>query len=156
MPENGCTPLLYLLTPGELPIQETLSENSKSQLGKALNLLLQALEQPAHQEAIASVNKALATLGDLNVLIAKVSSTNTTLKASDIEDYNKYFDVRHVQAQNPAACVVSSLLVACQIFLELNCQPVLLDPTQVELQKQGFKSYAHLLARVFNLSLESI
>lgn len=154
MSQNASTPLLYLLVPWDLPIEQQLSKANKTKLCKALNQLLQALKQTSHQEALATVNQGLATLDIGNVSPAQVCSTKTPLKSWEVEDYDNYFGVAHVQSQKPAECIVSSVLVAYQTFLILNCQTSRFDRTQLELQKRGFESYVRLLERVFNLCLE--
>lgn len=151
MSQNASDPLLYLLVPWDLPIQQQLSEANKTNLCKALNYLLQALKQTSHQEALATVNQGLATLDIDNVSPAQESSTKTPLKYWEVVDYDNYFGVVHVQSQEPAVCLVRSVLIAYQTFLTLNLYSSGLNPAQVELQKRGFESYVHLLARVFNL-----
>lgn len=154
MPPNASTSGLYLIVPWELPIEQQLCEADKAKICKALNQLLQALKQTSHQKALATVNQGLANLNLVDVSPAQASSTKTPLKLWEIEDFDKYFGVIHVQTPEPAVCLVTSVLVAYQTFLALNDYSSRFNPDQVELQKRGFESYARLLARVFNLCLE--
>lgn len=147
---------LYLLAPWDLPIQQQLSEANEVKLRQVLKQLLQALEQTSTQEALAMVNQELVNLDTGNVSPVPISSTKTLLTPWEIEDFDNYFGVSHVQTQEPAICLVRSLLVAYQTFLTLNHYSSGLDPGQVALQKRGFKSYVYLLARIFSLSLEEI
>lgn len=154
MTQNLPANRLYLLVPWDLPIELQLSESDKTKLCKALQQLLQASEQTSHQEALTTVNQALEILGITDVFPVQVPLTNTPLKGWEVEDYDNYFGVEHVQTQESAICLVRSVLVAYQTFLALNHHSSQFNPAQVELQKRGFESYAHLLARAFNLSLE--
>lgn len=151
---NAYTSGLYLLVPWKLPTEQQLSEAEKAKVCKALNQLLQALKQTSHQKSLATVNQGLANLDLDNVSAAQASSTKTPLKFWEVEDFDKYFGVIHVQTSEPAVCLVASVLVAYQTFLALNNYSNRFNPNQVELQKRGFESYARLLARVFNLCLE--
>lgn len=154
MTNNALPSRLYLLVPWDLPIEQQLSEADRVKLQQALKQLLQALHQASNREAIAIINQELANLDIGNVFPSLASSTKTPLKFWEIEDFNNFFNVSHVKTQEPAVCVVWSLLVAYQIFLTLKEDGGQFDPIQVERQKQGLRSYVYLLARVFSLSLE--
>lgn len=145
---------LYLLVPWDLPIQQPLSEGDKVTLERSLKQFIKALEQHLVQEAITTIHQALAHLDVNSVVPIQLTSTQTPLNAREVEDFDTYFEVSHVQTQEPAICMVWSLLVSYQVFLILSDRGSDFDQTQVELQKQGFRSYIDLLARVFNLNLE--
>jgi hypothetical protein len=154
MSENELIPQLELLVPWELPIEQQLSEASKAKLSKVLDWLLQSLKQTSPQKALLTINQSLFILGAAEVYLAKISSTKASLEGWEVEDFNNYFGINHVETQEPALCLVKGVLVAYQTFLHLSSQSSWLDPAQVELQKRGFASYARLLARVFDLRLE--
>lgn len=156
MTNNVLPSRLYLLVPWDLPIEQQLSETEQFKLHQALKQLLQALVQVSDQEALAIINQELANLDLGNVLPAHISSTTTPLKPWEVEDFDNYFNVSHVQTQEPAVCVVWSLLTSYQIFLTLSLSDYgsNFDPTQIELLKEGFRTYVYLLERVFNLCLE--
>lgn len=154
MTKNTLPPRLYLLLPWDLPIEQQLSEDNQVKLRQALKQLLKALMQTSDGDALATINQELANLDIGNVFPASVSSTKTPLKAWEVEDFDNYFNVMHVQTEEPAICVVWSLLTAYQLFLTLNRYGSNFDPTQVALLKKGFKTYAYLLERVFDLRLE--
>lgn len=147
---------LYLLVPWELPIQQQLSGSEKVILERSLQQFLKALSQHSIQEAIIALDQALANLDISSIVPMHLTSTQTPLDVSEIEDFDNYFEVSHVQAQEPAICMVWSLLIAYQVFLMLSDQGSEFDRTQVELQKQGFRSYVYLLARAFNLNLDEL
>lgn len=143
---------LELLTPWELPLDQHLSAADRTCIDHALRQLLQALENPSLQEALSSVNQALKELGEIDTQAASITSTKTALKAWEVEDYDRYFQTRHVQTEQSAMCLVKGLLLTCQRFVEICIQIPLLDTQHIEQQKQGFISYIHLLRRVFNLN----
>jgi hypothetical protein len=145
---------LYLLVPWNLPILYQLHEGDKNKFQLALKQILRASEQTSHLEALATISQALVTFSMTDLSPAQLSSTNTYLKSWEVEDYDNYFGVTHVNTSEPAACLIKSVLVAYQTFLLLNCQSSQFNPCQIKLQKRGFAGYARLLARVFNLSLE--
>lgn len=151
MTNNIFSTRLYLLIPGDLPIQEQLDEVETSKLSQAINQLLIALKETSNQEALAIINQELANLEIADLLTVEISSTETSLKVSEVEDFDNYFDVFHVKTNQPAICIVRSLIVAYKAFLELNQYCHHLNPMQIKLQKQGFEAYAYLLVRVFSL-----
>jgi hypothetical protein len=146
-------PRLYLLAPWELPTQVSLSDAHQRQLSQALTQLLRSLEQPTN-EAIATLDQALSTLDSGEITAVMSTSTKTPLKPWEVEDFDQYFGVTHIHAQEPTICLVMSLLLTCRTFLVLIQQGNEFDQTQVDYQKHGFASYARLLARVFNIRLE--
>lgn len=153
MTENYSSFQLELLVPWDLPIEHQLSEANKAKISQAIKLLLQALNETSPEVALIAINEALTTLKTAEVSPAKVFMSKTSLQSWEVEDYDRYFEVNHVQAQEPATCIIRSVLVAYQTFLTLIQQSNCFDPAQVKLQKQGLISYARLLERVFQLNL---
>lgn len=146
-------PRLYLVVPWDLPTQQPLNEVDKAQLEYSLKQFLIALEQESHQVATTIIHQALLNLDISSVVPVQLTSTQTVLKPREIEDFDTYFEISHVQTQTPAVCMVWSLLVSYQAFLALLEQGDNFNPEHGEVQRQGFKSYVYLLARVFNLDL---
>jgi len=146
---------LILLRPDYLPSSHKVNE-SKEKLCTVINLLRQALAESSQQCALTTINLALDILGPVEIIESgETLPTNTSLKAWQIEDFDQFFRLKHVQARDPAECLVASILTAYRAWLELNCctshESAKLE---VESQKNGFKSCVSLLARVFNLDLE--
>jgi len=146
---------LILLRPDYLPSSHKVNE-SKEKLCTVINLLRQALAESSQQRAITTINLALDMLGPVEIIeTGETLPTNTSLKTWQIEDFDQFFRLKHVQARDPAECLVASILTAYRAWLELNCctshESAKLE---VESQKNGFKSCVSLLARVFNLDLE--
>jgi hypothetical protein len=146
---------LILLRPDYLPSSHKVNE-SKEKLCTVINLLRQALAESSQQRALTTINLALDMLGPVEIIeTGETLPTNTSLKTWQIEDFDQFFRLKHVQARDPAECLVASILTAYRAWLELNCCTSHESANlQVESQKNGFKSCVSLLARVFNVDLE--
>jgi hypothetical protein len=147
---------LELLVPWELPTEQSLTPADQIRVGRALQCLLQALQQDSHAIALHQVTRALADLGTIPTTIATTLTTKTALKPPEIEEFDQYFETIHVQSSDLAGCIVQSLLVNYWRSLHLWLQQTNPDPQPIHLQKQGLISYIYLLARVFHLTLEVI
>lgn len=146
---------IILLRPDYLPSSHKVNE-SQEKLCTVINLLRQALAETSQQRAITTINLALDILGPVEVIETRETlPTNTSLKTWQIDDFDQFFGLKHVQAREPAECLVASVLTAYRAWLELNGSTSLESAKlEVESQKNGFKSCVSLLARVFNLDLE--
>ena len=146
------TQQLNLLVPDELPTNNELSEANKEKVFLSLNLALESLDSDCQEQAIAQVNQALMILGTADTLPNDIPIEGTR-KRREALDYDNYFNVNHVKSQEPEIFLVSSILIAYQRFLLLghNCNKF--DSHNIEIQRQGFRTYCKLLSRVFNLSL---
>lgn len=147
---------LVLLRPEDLTSSYQLSE-SRDKLCKILNMLQQALAETSYQQALIIINQALEILGSLNVISTEEKfSTNTSLDPWKIDDYDNFFCLEHMQVEEPAKCLVMSVLIAYQALLKFNLCTALETSTRekLESQKSGFRSCVNLLSRAFNLSLE--
>jgi hypothetical protein len=146
---------LILLRPDYLPSSHKVNE-SKEKLCTVINLLRQALAESSQQCALTTINLALDILGPVEIIeTGETLPTNTSLKTWQIDDFDQFFGLKHVQARDPAECLVASILTAYRALLELNsCTSHESANLVVESQKNGFKSCVSLLARVFNLDLE--
>ncbi len=145
---------LALLVPWELPIDKKLSDRNKIKLTKVLGELSRALTDIDVKQSIVTFSKVIADLEIYETFTPEETLTNTTLKYWEVEDFDVYFDVRHVQTPEPEFCLVQGLLLTCQRFLDLSQIDIsLIDIHQLELQREGFKAYIQLIARVFYLNL---
>jgi hypothetical protein len=146
---------LILLRPDYLPSSHKVNE-SKEKLCTVINLLRQALAESSQQRALTTINLALDILGPVEIIeTGETLPTNTSLKTWQIDDFDQFFGLKHVQARDPAECLVASVLTAYRAWLELNsCTSLESANLEVESQKNGFQSCVSLLARVFNLDLE--
>ena len=142
---------LELLVPWELPLDQYLSSTEGAEINQALQQILQALAESSPQQASFMINRALTELNEIETQLVNIKSTKTALKTWEVEDYDHYFQIRHVHAQKSALCLVKGLLITCQRFMEICIETPWLDTQQVQQQKQGFVSYVHLLMRVFDL-----
>jgi hypothetical protein len=153
MCENDPKPQLELLVPWDLPITQKLSETEQTKVIQALNQLLAALNHPDPQISLNIVQKTLKQLETIEGISANLTTTKTALKSWEVQDYDAYFAISHVSSQEPALCLVRSLLVAYENFLTLIMQYQHLESKQIVRQKKGFVSYVNLIARVFELDL---
>ncbi|BAY81631.1 hypothetical protein NIES267_11080 [Calothrix parasitica NIES-267] len=145
---------LNLLVTWDLPIDEQLSEADTVKLSQALSQIKRAIKQVDASNALVIIRDELYKLGSTDVFPAKISSSKTALKSSEIEDFDSHFDVNHVESQQPAFCIVKSLMLAVyRMFVLLDKSNNHFDSLAVERQKQGYISYIHLLSRVYHLQL---
>jgi hypothetical protein len=146
---------LILLRPDYLPSSHKVNE-SQDKLYTVISLLCQALAETSQESALTTINLALDILGPVEVIeTGETLPTKTSLKTGEIEEFDQFFGLKHVQAREPAECLVASILTAYRAWLELNrCTSLESANLDIESQKNGFKSCVSLLARVFNLDLE--
>ena len=157
MTNNSLPSELYLLVPWNLPIEEQLSESNRSKIRQALKNLLQALDEIYHQKALAIINQELVNLDISSLSPALISSTETSLKPWEVEEFNDYFKLSHVTTKHKSICVVWGLLIVYKTLLVLDeSDNKKFDPNLLNNLKEGLKSYVYLLGRVFSLSLEEI
>ena len=138
MTKDALPDRLYLLPPWDLPIQQQLSEANEVKLRQALKQLLQALDSSSYQEGLNIINQELANLDISHIFPASISSTKTALKPWEVEDFNNYFKLMHVETKEPAVCVVWGLLTTYKAFLALDGSDSEFDSTQVEYLQEGF------------------
>ena len=144
---------LYLLVPDQLPSQNELNDAGRASILPSLNLALESLELDSQEEAIDKINLALAILKPSDILPIERNNCNfkSTKKYRETLDYDRYFNIRHIKSNNPEICLLKSILVAYQCFLLLEQESEQLNLENMKIQRQGFKSYFLLLARVYNL-----
>ncbi|MEM9212754.1 MAG: hypothetical protein AAGD25_00125 [Cyanobacteria bacterium P01_F01_bin.150] len=152
---------LDLLVPWDLPTDLTLSIQEKEVVTHALAQLITSLEQEKikeetmvkcpFKESIALINQAIATLGTGHQSIPNTTKEKISLKQWEIIDYDRYFNIQHIESETPAICIVRSVLLTYRQFLYLCNQNPNLDPNNVIRQRQGFEAIALLLTRIFNL-----
>ncbi|MDJ0572189.1 MAG: hypothetical protein QNJ53_24535 [Pleurocapsa sp. MO_192.B19] len=151
------TKQLILLVPNELPTEHKLREANKEKVFLSINLALESLDVNSQEKAISQVNQALTILGT-NVILpadfqAAAFQTGDSNQYSKALDYDNYFNVIHVKSQEPEACLVRSVLLTYQCFLLLVYKSNKFNSENIEIQRQGFRTYFLLLSRVFNLSI---
>lgn len=152
MPHNPLSPQLELLVPWDLPTQ-TMEGDREAQA--ALLQLLQALHTDNLDQAMQWVNQAMAELSSISTHPAQVTTTKLPLKYWEIEDFDTYFNVCHIQTAQPAIALVKGLLQTCYIFLQTVNFSTQIDNHQVNLQRLGFIAYAQLLLRMVNQTLDN-
>ncbi|MEM8722524.1 MAG: hypothetical protein AAGE84_25090 [Cyanobacteria bacterium P01_G01_bin.39] len=156
MPDDSVPSQLYLLVPGELPIEEQLSSSDQVKIRPALQNLLQALNELSNRQALVMINQELAKLDLSNVCSAPIPPTQTSLKPWEVEDFNQCFKLAHIATEDKSVCLVWGLLTVSKTLLILERDNTKFNPSRVKDLKEGLKSHVYLLGRVFNLSLEEI
>ena len=157
MSENEFDMELDLLVPGDIPINCQLDTEAKEKLCKILTIFLKALKETSTNFILSEIDRALNYLDKIKTVSASIDNTKTPLKGRELEDYDNYFKINRIQTNEPELALVKGLLLNTQTFLLL-CQQCsyCLDPQQITRQKQGFITYARLLARNFNLNIPDI
>lgn len=141
----------YLLPPQKFLNSYQLTQPVKTQLKLLLHLLVETLAVENAQQAMAIIHSAWQQLCPIEtVIIEEEFPTGTSLKRQQIQEFDHYMEVFHVEAKEPAKLIVASVLRAYLGFLEID-ESWPLAPTEVKLLKVGFQSYGDLLVRVFNL-----
>jgi hypothetical protein len=156
MTHNSLPSQLYLLVPWNLPTEQQLSLSNQVKIRQILQNLLQALNELSNRQALTTIERELANLDLNNITLASISSTQTSLKPWEVEDFNQCFKLAHVTTEDKSLCLVWGLLTVYKTLLLLERGSPNFDPGRVRDLKEGLKSYVYLLARVFNLSLEEI
>ncbi|WP_265278207.1 hypothetical protein [Nostoc sp. KVJ3] len=145
---------LNLLTPGQLPTQLTLSHEMHERVSEALKLILEAINHLPTNVAVDKLNQALTIIGETERSPINDSLINNTfLSVKKIEEFDRYFQIVHVEAENISIVLVSSLVVALQEFLFLSELKNFNSSKMVDLKK-GYQEYVELLNRVLIVSGE--
>ncbi|MDF5739433.1 MULTISPECIES: hypothetical protein [unclassified Nostoc] len=142
---------LNLLTPQQLPTQLTLSYQTNERVSEALKLILEALNHSCADLAGDKLNQALIILGETKRAPVNDPLThNSFLSLEKIDDFDRYFQIVHVQTEDTAIVLVSSLLIALREFLLLSESKDFNSSKVIDLKK-GYQEYIKLLTRVFTV-----
>jgi hypothetical protein len=143
--------ILYLLKPQDLLNNYQISQPVKIQLYLAIEKLLQAIDLDSHLSVFNIIQTTLQELMPIETIPLEADSlSDTLLKYSQIQEFDQYMDIKHVQAKEPTKLIVASILTAYLGFQEILVN-FALEPSETKILQLGFHSYAHLLTRVFNL-----
>jgi hypothetical protein len=143
---------LDLLSPWALAPQLPLADEHRVPVGQALADLLRALDAPS-ADALALIERALASLPDDGAQALALYATDTPLAPEEVQDYDRYFALRHVDSTAPGVCMVRSLLTMNRAFITLCDTTPGLDAGAIGVQKDGLRCQVHLLARVLSIEL---
>lgn len=140
---------LCLVPPQDLLSSYSLSQPVAIQVHQALAQFQQALSIEESLQAN-TINATLQQLTPVSVIpLAKEFSTGTNLKYQQVQEFDRYMEVQHVKTEEPAKLIVTSLLRAYLVFLEISTG-LDFNPNKASV-KSGFKTYAFLLRRAFGL-----
>jgi len=143
----------FLIRPELLSSTYALSISSQEKLSRVLQIFLGALAETSDEKALQKLDRALEILEPLNAIEPdKINSTHNGLQAWEIQEYDNFFGLSHVQTKQPADCLLASIILAYRTLLELNIRDSTIpEHSNIETLKIGFKSSAKLLMRTFNL-----
>ncbi|MEH2460174.1 hypothetical protein [Nostoc sp.] len=143
---------LNLLTPQQLPTQLTLSYETDERVSEALKLILEAVNHSSADLAGDKLNQALIIIGETKRSPVNDPLTHSGLLSLErIDDFDRYFQIVHVQAEDTAIVLVSSIILALREFFLLSLSKDFNSSKMVDLKK-GYQEYVKLLTRVFTLS----
>ena len=145
---------LDLLIPSDIPLDSQLDTKTEEKLQEVLNFLLQSLEATDVEISLSKVDFALKLIGKLEVSDVEITSTATSLKDWEVEDYDRYFKINRIQTPDPEIALVRGvLMVTKNFFLLYQEYGDRIDTAQVQIQIQGLIQYTYLLARIFKLEI---
>ncbi|MBK4215978.1 hypothetical protein JJJ17_08585 [Paracoccus caeni] len=141
--------MLDLMLPAELPADLVTNPAEAALIARTLDGFLDALDLPERRGA--RCQALLASLGHAGSGgVAGVGQTDIPAKTAEVEDFDRYFNVRRVATDSPALTLLRGLLQTATAVLSL-AERGSLPPAKVARQVQGFASYARLLERLCNL-----
>ncbi|MEH2362693.1 hypothetical protein [Nostoc sp.] len=142
---------LNLLTPQQLPTELALSDEVDERVSEALKLILEAVNHSCADLAGDKLNQALIIIGETKRSpVNDLLTHNSFLSLEKIDDFDRYFQIVHVQTEDTAIVLISSLLVALREFLLLSQSKDFNSSKVVDLKK-GYQEYVKLLTRVFTV-----
>ncbi|MER0239559.1 hypothetical protein [Fulvimarina sp. MAC8] len=145
--EHDC---LDLMLPHELPTRLDLSTAESEALRPLLEGVLDALSLD-HPKRLAKLDELLSHLAPSRSAKLEARHAGIPLTSEQTQDYDRYFRVRRVSSENPAAALVRSLVQTVRAVTELYGQSHSLSATARQEQDRGFAEHARLLARSFGL-----
>lgn len=135
---------LDLLLPGDLPARITPDAAQAALIGQVLGEFLAALDRPAARAAICRA--LLARLAD-DAIPACVGDTLIPAKTAEVEDFDRYFNVRRIASDAPGMALLRGLLQGAAGVFAL-AENADLPPAQIARQVAGFAAHARLLGRL--------
>ncbi len=143
------TTTLDLIVPWELPLALASTPAERDALTRALAALECALDLDA-PAAAAELDRIMASLEAPATVTARPRETLTSLSVEEVDEYDRYFHIRHVHTPANAQSLLLGLLHTCRMFMLLCARVPQLDRAQVATQKQGYLSYVRLLGRMLD------
>ncbi len=138
---------LDLIVPWELPLTLAPATDERDALTRALAELERALDLDA-PAAAAELTRIMHGLAAPATVLARPRETLTSLSVEEVDEYDRYFHIRHVHTPADAHSLLLGLLHTCRMFMLLCARVPQLDRAQVATQKQGYLSYVRLLGRM--------
>ena len=113
------TDTLQLLAPWDLPLSQPLTDDELDRVELALASLTRAFELENRQEALTSVSQLLADVPVPETTPCIEAGSKVSLRPKEVEAYDEYFRIEHIQSAAPAMTLVRSLIACYKNFLEL-------------------------------------
>ncbi|MEM8844632.1 MAG: hypothetical protein AAGB35_06260 [Pseudomonadota bacterium] len=141
---------LELISPWSLEPEMLIEEDYRVKAHSILKRINLLLDEPAQvaKESILSIESEWEMTSRSKLV---VDMSNTSLSNDDIQTYDTYFGISHVQDEKPGLSLIDSFVISLKRFYELIDN---LDETHnesIKIQLEGFKAHSHLLLRVLNL-----
>ena len=143
---------LGLPLPDMLPVEVRLGEAERAVLREALTALLRALELSDHAESLKQLDALFARLGEGSCEEpARIGETGIPAGAAQVDDFDSYFRVSRIASPQPALVLVRGLVQTARAVTSLFARAPDLPEARMRQQIAGFITYAHVLARTFDL-----
>jgi hypothetical protein len=135
-------------------VQVDLDAIAKQKIQTTIHQLRQALEEPDITTSLCLIEQAISSLDEIPVEAITHDETQTKLPLWEVEDYDQYFQVSHIQSTHSDRCLLYGLLTTCHRFFQMLQQDIAaFSPEQVARSRDGFASYAQLLQRVYQCEI---
>lgn len=132
------------MLPGDLPATVSPDAAQAALIGQVLGDFLAALDRPTARAA--TCRMLLARLAD-HATLASVGDTLIPAKTAEVEDFDRYFNVRRIHSDSPGVALLRGLLQGAAGVFAL-AENAALPPAQMTRQVAGFAAHARLLARM--------
>ncbi|MEM6980746.1 MAG: hypothetical protein AAF539_13880, partial [Planctomycetota bacterium] len=148
---------LTLLAPWDLPRDRPLSGNERVWVEYALTTLDTVSLQDDLELALGHVQRLLDEAPEIDVTACQFLEHQSQRQQEITKEYDRYFQVDHVESSSQPITLVQSLLIGCHTCLsralEVNQSSgrPRYDRTFIDTQLDGFHSHVRLLRRVFSL-----
>jgi hypothetical protein len=142
---------LLLLNPQDLLSDRQLSQQIKSEIITILDLLQESLIVDSDPQALKKINKKLQQIEPVEILpLSGDLFESTRLTPQQIQEFDRYMQVKHTRTCIPAKLIGTSLMTAYFGLMQTlnSCDTPIHD---IHLIKVGFQEYISLLKRAFDL-----
>lgn len=151
--QADAAPHLHMMPPGALPAEITLRPTEAQAMRTTLIAFLAALEVDDPHSRAKAVRDVQRQTPPVPNRAAPPEPSRIPASRDDVVDFDTYFHVARVTAETPAATLLAGLLLCAADVTALAARGPDLPGGHVATQIAGFRTYAHLLARVCGLGI---